>query len=70
MKRVALYIRVRTEEQSRHGLSLDEQNTALESFAQATGYLIAGEYMDAGISARKPYTKRPALRRLLDDCKV
>ena len=69
LKRVALYIRVSTEEQSRHGLSLDEQKTALESFAKANGYIIAGEYIDAGISARKPYTKRPALLRLLDDCK-
>ena len=69
MKRAALYVRVSTEEQSRHGLSLDEQKTALESFAKSNGYTIAGEYVDAGISARKPYTKRPALLRLLDDCK-
>ena len=69
MKRAALYVRVSTEEQSRHGLSLDEQKTALESFAKANGYTIAGEYIDAGISVRKPYTKRPALLRLLDDCK-
>ena len=52
MKRAALYVRVSTEEQSRHGLSLDEQKTALESFAKANGYTIAGEYIDAGISAR------------------
>lgn len=69
MKRAALYVRVSTEEQSRHGLSLDEQKTALESFAKSNGYIIAGEYIDAGISARKPYTKRPALIRLLYDCK-
>lgn len=69
MKRAALYVRVSTEDQSQHGLSLEEQKTALASFAKANGYTIAGEYIDAGISARKPYTKRPALLRLLDDCK-
>lgn len=67
--RAALYIRVSTEEQARHGLSLNEQKTALEAYAKDHGYMIVGEYEDAGISARKPYKKRPALLRLLDDCK-
>lgn len=70
MKRAALYIRVSTEEQARHGLSLNEQKAALENYAKDNGYIIAGEYEDAGISARKSYKKRPALLRLLDDCKA
>lgn len=70
MKRAALYIRVSTEEQARHGLSLPEQKTSLEEYAAKHEYLIAGIYEDAGISARKPYKKRPALLRLLDDCKA
>lgn len=70
MKRAALYIRVSTEEQARHGLSLTEQKNALEIYAKDNGYTIAGEYEDAGISARKPYKKRPALLRLLEDCKA
>lgn len=69
IKRAALYIRVSTEEQARHGLSLPEQKSDLEKYAAEHGYLIAGVYEDAGISARKPYKKRPALLRLLDDCK-
>lgn len=68
--RAALYIRVSTEEQARHGLSLNEQRTALETYAKENGYIIVGEYEDAGISARKSYKKRPALLRLLDDCKT
>lgn len=70
MKRVALYIRVSTEEQVRHGLSLGDQREALVKYARDHGYVIAGEYQDAGISAHKPYTKRPALLRLLDDCRA
>lgn len=70
MKRAALYIRVSTEEQARHGLSLTDQKNDLEIYAKDNGYTIVGEYEDAGISARKSYKKRPALLRLLDDCKA
>ena len=70
MKRVALYIRVSTEEQVRHGLSLGEQTEALVNYAKEHHYTVVDLYEDAGISARKPYTKRPALLRLLDDCKA
>lgn len=66
-KRAALYIRVSNEEQVRHGLSLSDQRTALESYAKAHGLSVVGVYEDAGISARKPYKKRPALLRLLSD---
>lgn len=69
MKQAALYIRVSTEEQARHGLSLPEQKASLEEYAAKHGFLIAGVYEDAGISARKSYKKRPALLRLLGDCK-
>ncbi len=67
MKRAALYIRVSTEEQARHGLSLADQRSALEAYAKAHDLSVAGVYEDAGISARKPYKKRPSLLRLLAD---
>lgn len=67
--RAALYIRVSTEEQARHGLSLAEQKESLERYAEAHEMEVVGIYEDAGISARKPYKKRPALLRLLEDCK-
>ena len=70
MKRAALYIRVSTEEQARHGLSLEDQKNNLTQFSKSHGMKIAGIYEDAGISARKPYKKRPALLRLLEDCKA
>lgn len=60
--RVALYARVSTEEQATHGLSIDAQLAALrERFPNGQ------EYVDLGISARKPITKRPELQRLLRD---
>lgn len=68
--RVALYIRVSTEEQAKHGLSLADQREALIAYAAAHSMEVVGIYEDAGISARKPYKKRPSLMRLLDDCRA
>lgn len=68
MKRAALYVRVSTAEQRDKGLSVDSQIEALKAFCEDKGYSIAGIYNDAGISARKRYTKRPALLQLCADC--
>lgn len=70
MKRVFLYTRVSTEEQAVHGLSIEAQAAALESWAKENGHKIVGLYVDAGISARKPASKRPALQRLLADVRA
>lgn len=67
MKRVFLYIRVSTEEQAIHGLSIEAQTDALQEWAKANGHKVVGVYTDAGISARKPASKRPELQQLLDD---
>lgn len=67
MKRVFLYVRVSTEEQAIHGLSIDAQTAALTAWAQQNHCQVAGVYTDAGISARKPASKRPELQRLLGD---
>ena len=68
--RVALYCRVSTEEQARNGLSLGDQRDKLEEYAKANRMSVVGIYEDAGISARKPYKKRPAILRLLEDVKA
>ena len=68
MKRAALYVRVSTQEQKKHGLSVDSQITALQKYCNENNLDVVGIYNDAGISARKPYSKRPALIRLLEDC--
>lgn len=67
--RVALYPRVSTEEQKRKGLSIEAQTAALETWAQSRGMIIVDYYNDAGNSARKPYNKRPAMVRMLEDVK-
>lgn len=70
MKRVFLYVRVSTEEQVLHGLSIEAQTTALEEWARTEGHRVVGIYVDAGISARKPASKRPELQRLLGDVRA
>ncbi len=70
MKRVACYVRVSSAEQKRRGLSVDNQISALQEYCSTNGYIMAGLYNDAGISARKSYKKRPALLQLVDDCKA
>lgn len=63
--RVALYARVSSEEQVRHGISIDAQVAALQEWAK--DYTVVDTYKDLGVSGRKPYTKRPEMMRLLDD---
>lgn len=67
MKRDALYIRVSTEEQARHGFSLGEQRADLERYARSKGYIIYDVYADEGITARKAVHRRKELQRLLAD---
>ena len=70
MKHVLGYVRVSTEEQAIHGLSIEAQTEALEAWAKANGCRLVGIYTDAGISARKPASKRPALQQLLSDARA
>ena len=65
--KVFLYERVSSEEQAKHGYSLDAQHEALTEFCKRNNHVIVGEYRDEGISGRKPYTKRPAMVKLLSD---
>ena len=62
---VALYARVSTEEQAKHGISIDAQIAALRLWAQEQGHTVVGEFVDNGVSARKAPSKRPALQSLL-----
>lgn len=67
MKRAALYIRVSTEEQARHGYSIAEQEHDLTEYARANGYAVVDVYADEGVSARKAMSRRHALQHLLRD---
>jgi DNA invertase Pin-like site-specific DNA recombinase len=68
--RVALYARVSTEEQAIHGLSIGVQQENLKKWANENHHTIVDVYVDAGISARKPASKRPDLQRLLNDVRA
>src|SRR5690348_17362179 len=60
--RVAIYGRVST---THHGQDVTMQTLELRQFAEARGWTVAGEYIDAGVSGKKDC--RPELNRLMAD---
>lgn len=70
MEKVAAYIRVSTEEQKLHGISLDSQRDKLTEYANNHNLNIVGWYCDEGISGRKLIKHRPALQRMLFDAQA
>jgi DNA invertase Pin-like site-specific DNA recombinase len=60
--RVAIYARVST---TNHGQDASLQTRELHQFADARGWTVAGEYVDAGVSGAKD--SRPELNRLMAD---
>lgn len=67
MEKVALYVRVSTDEQAINGDSLRTQRDELTKYAKKNNYNIVDIYEDDGFSATN--LKRPALQRLLNDVK-
>jgi len=65
--KVAIYVRVSTEEQAKEGISLAAQIDRCIKFCEAKGWEVAKVYEDAGFSAGT--TKRPAFQDLLQDIK-
>ena len=65
-KRLALYTRVSTIEQSEEGYSIDEQERLLRSWAEKNNYEVYKCYSDRG-SSGKDIKNRPALKELLKD---
>lgn len=70
IERVACYIRVSSEEQKLHGISLDAQRDKLQEYADKHGLKIVGWYCDEGVSGRKLIRKRPELQRMLNDAQA
>ncbi|HVI69455.1 MAG TPA: recombinase family protein [Magnetospirillaceae bacterium] len=71
--RVAIYLRVSTEEQARvggqaEGFSIPYQRDACLTKVRDLGGILAGEYVDAGESAKS--ADRPELQRMLKDLKA
>lgn len=67
--RTAAYIRVSTEEQAKHGFSIEAQKEGLKKYAEEKGYRIVEWYIDDGKSARKKVSKRKEYIRLIEDAK-
>ena len=68
--RIACYIRVSTEEQKLHGISLDAQREKLNEYAEKHDLKIVEWYEDEGISGRKLIKNRPALQRMIKDAQA
>lgn len=64
---VAAYVRVSTQEQKLHGLSLDAQKMKLIEYAEANNMKIVEWYIDEGVSGRKLIKNRPELQRMIQD---
>ena len=63
MKRAAIYARVSTHNGQNPEMQLEE----LRAYCKRRDWELAGEYVDTGISGAKEH--RPALDRLLSDCR-
>lgn len=68
--RVALYVRVSTDEQVKEGYSIEAQKASLAAFAKKNGYKVVDYYVDEGYTARKRFDKRKEFVRMLDDAKA
>ena len=66
--KVALYVRVSTQEQAKEGYSIGEQLDRLKLYAEAHGWIIVNTYTDAGYSGSNQ--NRPALQDLIKDVKA
>lgn len=67
IEEVAAYIRVSTQEQKLHGISLDAQVQKLTEYAAKNNMKIVEWYKDEGVSGRKLIRKRPELQRMIQD---
>lgn len=67
IERVAAYVRVSSQEQKLHGLSLDAQKMKLTDYAKKHNMRIVEWYVDEGVSGRKLIRNRPELQRMIID---
>lgn len=65
---VGIYPRVSTEDQSRFGFSLDEQEESLKRLCEWKGYKIYKVYREEGVSAKS--MNRPKFQEMIQDMKV
>ena len=66
MKKVAIYVRVSTQEQAVEGYSISEQIDRLTKFCEAHSWKLYKVYTDPGFSGGN--MNRPSLQKLFADC--
>jgi len=64
--RAVLYIRVSTDEQADHGVSLEAQEAKLRAYCGLRDLEVADVVIDAGVSAGKPLASREGGKRVLE----
>jgi site-specific DNA recombinase len=64
MTTAAIYLRVSTNRQAEHDLSIPDQRRQAEKFCQARGWSIISEFVEAGASATT--ADRPQFQRMMD----
>lgn len=65
--KVAIYVRVSTDEQAKEGFSIPAQRERLRAFCASQGWEIVQEYIEEGWSAKD--LERPQMKQLLKDIK-
>ena len=65
--KVAIYVRVSTQEQARDGYSIQEQIESLQLYCKAMKWIVVKVYTDAGHSGAN--TDRPAMQDMIKDIK-
>ena len=65
--RAAIYVRCSSDEQKKHGYTIQDQTAFARIFAKQHDLVIEGEYVDEGISATLEIHKRKSLEQLIKD---
>ena len=66
MEKAVIYVRVSSEEQAKHGFSIDNQKRQCTEFAEKQGYNVAQVFVDEGKSAKN--LERPEIKELMAYC--
>lgn len=66
--RVAIYVRVSSQEQALHGYSVEEQDKRLSAYCEVKDWIIYEKYIDPGYTGSN--INRPALQKLIADAKA
>ena len=69
IEEAAAYVRVSSQEQKLHGLSIEAQKQKLIEYTEKHNLKIVEWYMDEGVSATRPIAKRPELQRMVYDAR-